>query len=104
MQGMVIAHPNPCFSATDTSPIKGKQSSGTIKYDYLVYAVGAETQTFNIPGVKEHSCFMKEIKDAEKVSVGRFIFGLFLTFLRAVNSSEQWSWIVGHFTKCIDRS
>jgi NADH:ubiquinone reductase (non-electrogenic) len=32
-----------------------------------VYAVGAEVQTFNIPGVKEHACFMKEINDAEKM-------------------------------------
>lgn len=55
------------FPLLDTSPIKGKQDSGEIKYDYLVYAVGAETQTFNIPGVKEHACFMKELKDAEKV-------------------------------------
>ena len=38
-----------------------------MKYDYLVYAVGAETQTFNIPGVKEHACFMKELDDAERV-------------------------------------
>jgi NADH:ubiquinone reductase (non-electrogenic) len=51
----------------DVSPIKGRQDVGEIKYDYLVYAVGAETQTFNIKGVKEHSCFMKELKDAQKV-------------------------------------
>ena len=51
----------------DTSEIKGEESSVTIPYDYLVYAVGAETQTFNIPGVKEYGCFMKEMKDAEKV-------------------------------------
>ena len=38
-----------------------------MKYDYLVYAVGAETQTFNIPGVKENACFMKELDNAEKV-------------------------------------
>ena len=38
-----------------------------MKYDYLVYAVGAETQTFNIPGVKENACFMKELEDAEKM-------------------------------------
>ncbi|PSR76382.1 hypothetical protein PHLCEN_2v8478 [Hermanssonia centrifuga] len=43
-----------------------------MKYDYLVYAVGAETQTFNIPGVREHSCFMKELDDAEKMQ-RRFI-------------------------------
>ena len=42
-------------------------STTTMKYDYLVYAVGAETQTFNIPGVKEHACFMKELEDAETV-------------------------------------
>ena len=38
-----------------------------MKYDYLVYAVGAETQTFNIPGVREHALFMKELDDGEKV-------------------------------------
>jgi NADH:ubiquinone reductase (non-electrogenic) len=35
-------------------------------------AVGAETQTFNIPGVREHSVFMKELHDAEKFQ-DRFI-------------------------------
>lgn len=54
------------FSA-DNSEIKGAVSSKTIPYDYLVYAVGAEVQTFNIPGVKEHACFMKELYDAEKM-------------------------------------
>ena len=39
----------------------------TIPYDYLVYAVGAETQTFGIKGVKEHACFMKELADAERM-------------------------------------
>lgn len=61
--------------ATDVDPVKktitfqdnkGTMSSTTIPYDYLVYAVGAETQTFNIPGVKEHACFMKELNDAER--------------------------------------
>ena len=51
----------------DNSEIKGAVSSTTIPYDYLVYAVGAEVQTFNIPGVKEHACFMKELHDAEKM-------------------------------------
>jgi NADH:ubiquinone reductase (non-electrogenic) len=53
-----------------------------IKYDYLVYAVGAETQTFNIPGVKENSCFMKELKDAEKVFPRRSIDTFSLIFLQ----------------------
>jgi NADH:ubiquinone reductase (non-electrogenic) len=51
---------------TDLSGVQGEVFSTTIDYDYLVYAVGAETQTFNIPGVKEHACFMKELHDAEK--------------------------------------
>lgn len=52
---------------TDETEIQGEVSSTTIPFDYLIYAVGAETQTFGIPGVKEHACFMKEIQDAEKV-------------------------------------
>ncbi|KAF9004592.1 hypothetical protein BDQ17DRAFT_1354300 [Cyathus striatus] len=55
------------FFSLDNSEIKGAISSRTIPYDYLVYAVGAEVQTFNIPGVKEHACFMKELQDAEKM-------------------------------------
>ncbi|KAH8996223.1 FAD/NAD-P-binding domain-containing protein [Lactarius akahatsu] len=50
----------------DESEVQGEVSSTTIPFDYLVYAVGAETQTFGIPGVKEHACFMKEIQDAER--------------------------------------
>ncbi|KAG7440458.1 FAD/NAD(P)-binding domain-containing protein [Guyanagaster necrorhizus] len=43
------------------------KSSKTIPYDYLIYAVGAEVQTFGTPGVQEKACFMKEIQDAEKM-------------------------------------
>ncbi|KAI9457622.1 NADH dehydrogenase, partial [Lactarius psammicola] len=50
----------------DETEVQGEVSSTTIPFDYLVYAVGAETQTFGIPGVKEHACFMKEIQDAER--------------------------------------
>lgn len=52
---------------TDTSRIKGEVATKTINYDYLVCAVGAETQTFNIPGVRDHAVFMKELNDAETV-------------------------------------
>ncbi|KAG9010273.1 NADH:ubiquinone oxidoreductase [Tulasnella sp. 427] len=51
----------------DLSDIKGDVNNMTIPYDVLVYAVGAETQTFGIPGVKEHSCFLKELPDAERL-------------------------------------
>lgn len=49
----------------DTSKIQGTVSNREIPYDYLVCAVGAEVQTFGIPGVKEYGCFMKELHDAE---------------------------------------
>ncbi|CAE6500683.1 unnamed protein product [Rhizoctonia solani] len=58
---------NKTVTFVDNSPVKGGVSSTTIPYDYLVYAVGAETQTFGIPGVREHACFMKELQDAEKL-------------------------------------
>ncbi|KAI0319999.1 FAD/NAD-P-binding domain-containing protein [Amylostereum chailletii] len=51
----------------DETEVQGAVSTTTIPYDYLVYAVGAETQTFGIPGVQENACFMKEIQDAEKM-------------------------------------
>lgn len=58
---------NKTVTFADLSEIQGSVSSTTIPYDYLVFGVGAETQTFNIPGVKEHACFMKELPDAEKM-------------------------------------
>ncbi|GAA5911522.1 hypothetical protein JCM6882_000526 [Rhodosporidiobolus microsporus] len=51
----------------DNSPIKGEVAGTEISYDYLVYAVGAENQTFGIKGVRENACFLKEIWDAEKI-------------------------------------
>jgi NADH:ubiquinone reductase (non-electrogenic) len=38
-----------------------------IKYDKLLVAVGAETQTFNTPGVEKHAHFLKEIIDARRI-------------------------------------
>ncbi|GAA5923864.1 hypothetical protein JCM10213_004433 [Rhodosporidiobolus nylandii] len=51
----------------DNSEIKGEVAGTEISYDYLVYAVGAENQTFGIKGVKENACFLKEVWDAEKI-------------------------------------
>lgn len=39
----------------------------TIPYDYLIYAVGCENQTFGIKGVNDHACFLKELSDADKI-------------------------------------
>ena len=38
-----------------------------LPYDHLVIGVGAEPNTFNIPGVKENAFFMKELPDAMKL-------------------------------------
>ncbi|KAH3668629.1 hypothetical protein OGAPHI_002383 [Ogataea philodendri] len=38
-----------------------------VKYDYLVVAVGAQPSTFNIPGVADYACFLKELPDAIQV-------------------------------------
>lgn len=62
-----VPNPEPDNCQSDNSAIQGEISSTTIPYDYLVFAVGAEVQTFNIPGVKENACFMKELADAEAV-------------------------------------
>ncbi|KAF8513562.1 NDE1, mitochondrial external NADH dehydrogenase [Hysterangium stoloniferum] len=39
----------------------------TIGYDKLVIAVGAYAETFNVPGVKEHARFLKDVKDARVI-------------------------------------
>ncbi|KAJ4474405.1 pyridine nucleotide-disulfide oxidoreductase-domain-containing protein [Lentinula aciculospora] len=60
---------NKTVTFEDDTEIKGEVSHTTIPYDYLVHAVGAEVQTFGIPGVQEKACFMKELGDAEIVRV-----------------------------------
>ncbi|KAK4106382.1 FAD/NAD(P)-binding domain-containing protein [Parathielavia hyrcaniae] len=52
---------------TDTSEIRGDTTETEVPYDMLVVGVGAENATFGIPGVREHSCFLKEIGDAQKI-------------------------------------
>ncbi|KAL2201171.1 hypothetical protein P885DRAFT_26003 [Corynascus similis CBS 632.67] len=51
----------------DTSEIRGDITETEVPYDMLVVGVGAENATFGIPGVREHSCFLKEIGDAQKI-------------------------------------
>ncbi|GMH59996.1 hypothetical protein TL16_g02944 [Triparma laevis f. inornata] len=41
--------------------------STVLEYDQLVVAVGAESNTFNIKGVKKHATMMKEVEDSLKV-------------------------------------
>ncbi|GAB1320400.1 NADH:ubiquinone oxidoreductase [Madurella fahalii] len=51
----------------DNSEIRGDTTETEVPYDMLVIGVGAENATFGIPGVREHSCFLKEIGDAQKI-------------------------------------
>ncbi|KAJ5658433.1 External alternative NADH-ubiquinone oxidoreductase [Penicillium longicatenatum] len=52
---------------SDDSEIKGDISQTEVPFDMLVIGVGAENATFGIPGVKENSCFLKEVNDAQKI-------------------------------------
>ncbi|KAK0630823.1 hypothetical protein B0T17DRAFT_590217 [Bombardia bombarda] len=51
----------------DNSDIRGDMAETEVPYDMLVIGVGAENATFGIPGVREHSCFLKEIPDAQLI-------------------------------------
>lgn len=51
----------------DESEIKGETSSTDVPFDMLVVGVGAENATFGIPGVREHSAFLKEVGDAQEI-------------------------------------
>lgn len=39
----------------------------SLDYDYLVVGVGAQPSTFGLPGVAEHSTFLKEVSDSMKI-------------------------------------
>lgn len=52
---------------SDDSEVKGEVSHTVVPFDMLVVGVGAENATFGIPGVREHSCFLKEVGDAQKI-------------------------------------
>lgn len=38
-----------------------------VAYDKLIISCGAQTNTFNTPGVTEHALFLKEVQDARKI-------------------------------------
>ncbi|KAH9848656.1 FAD/NAD-P-binding domain-containing protein [Lenzites betulinus] len=49
------------------SAVEGSSQKFQLTYDKLVIAVGAYSQTFNVPGVKEHAYFLKDIRDARRI-------------------------------------
>lgn len=44
-----------------------KISDFTVDYDKLIVTVGAQTNTFGIPGVREHCAFLKQVEDARRI-------------------------------------
>ncbi|KAH9611848.1 hypothetical protein KSS87_019527 [Heliosperma pusillum] len=52
--------------STQNADLNGK-AEFTVEYDYLVIAMGARSNTFNIPGVEENAHFLKEVEDALKI-------------------------------------
>ena len=39
----------------------------TVKFDRLIVTIGAQTNTFGIPGVREHCCFLRQVEDARRI-------------------------------------
>ncbi|KAK1827103.1 NAD(P)H dehydrogenase [Podospora conica] len=60
----VIPTPTPTPTPTPRAP---KGPTVTLPYDKLVIACGAYSQTFNIPGVREHAHFLRDIGDARRI-------------------------------------
>ncbi|KAL9272011.1 External alternative NAD(P)H-ubiquinone oxidoreductase B2, mitochondrial-like protein [Drosera capensis] len=54
-----------CQSSQDTN-LLGKEEFA-VDYDYLIIAIGARSNTFNIPGVVENAHFLKEVEDAQRI-------------------------------------
>jgi len=42
-------------------------NSFDMEFDRLILSVGAQTNTFGIPGVREHCCFLKQVEDAQRI-------------------------------------
>lgn len=49
-----------CRSGRTGEPFK-------LRFDRLVVAVGSESNTFNIPGVRENAFFLKEVEHAARI-------------------------------------
>jgi len=39
----------------------------SVSYDRLLVTIGAQTNTFGIPGVREHCCFLRQVEDARRI-------------------------------------
>ncbi|CCM05611.1 uncharacterized protein FIBRA_07840 [Fibroporia radiculosa] len=68
------ATPSPSPNADPSTIVHSPPGEGspatekfTLRYDRLVISVGAYNRTFNVPGVKEHGHFLKDIRDARAI-------------------------------------
>ncbi|KAJ1926438.1 hypothetical protein IWQ60_003784 [Tieghemiomyces parasiticus] len=50
-----------------SSTVEGVPGQFAIPYDKLVVTVGARSNTFDIPGVREHAFFLKDVPDARRI-------------------------------------
>lgn len=62
----VIVNPVEC----EGNHCSGIQDQEEIAYDRLVFTIGAQTNTFGTPGVKEYCNFLKQVGDARKIRAG----------------------------------
>jgi NADH:ubiquinone reductase (non-electrogenic) len=62
-----VDHVRKVVHITDESEIRGDTTTTEVPFDYLVMAVGTQTATFGIPGVQEHSVFLKEVPHAQMI-------------------------------------
>ncbi|CAL1709677.1 unnamed protein product [Somion occarium] len=62
--------PNASHSMTNGAIVSERETDSrtfNLHYDKLIIAVGAYSQTFNVPGVKENAYFLKDIRDARAI-------------------------------------
>jgi NADH dehydrogenase FAD-containing subunit len=60
--------PTHYYKWPNTRPLLDQQQKTfALDYDKLVISVGSYSNTFGIPGVKEHAFFLKDVNDARKI-------------------------------------
>ncbi|KAF8820016.1 naDH dehydrogenase (NDH2-II) [Cardiosporidium cionae] len=79
------------FLDLEDSKIQCEEKDGRkfdVPYDYLLLAVGAEVNTFGIPGVREHALFLKEVEHAREIR-NKMLFNLERANTPGVSESEK---------------
>lgn len=67
-QGLALtASRNATEESTEQNGKLAKGKRFKLTYDKLAIAVGCYSQTFDIPGVREHALFLKDVGDARRI-------------------------------------